>query len=265
MQTLPDAGRRPAALSILALTIAAWMSVPLRLLTPGNELDLGFTVNNTIFVIENAAMAGTVLLAVGSAAVRARRLLTGAVVVVALHLLFQLGTAGVQLVNGARPELLLGTLAGILVLMIALAGVLLARFVREPMSARRVGLAVALAGAVIHTVWTSVLFPLVAILPYVGQPPPEMVRSMALTTMLSLFVVVAAALCGWAAPASRRIGALLAAVVGVTWFVVLVGPVGAFGGVYLATQIVKVLLTLAAVPLAVVAGRRLAAPRQTGS
>jgi hypothetical protein len=270
MHTLPDAGRRPAALSILVLAIAMWMSVPLRLLVPGNELDLDFTVNNAIFVIENAAMAGTVVLAVGSAAVRGRRVLTGAVVVVGLHLLFQLGTAGVQLMNGARPELILGTLAGILVLLVALTGVLLARLLHTPTTARRAGLVVALVGAVIHTLWTNVLFPLVAILPY-GGPPPGMIWSLLLTMVLSLLAVAAVALCGWAAPTARRIGALLAAVVGVLGIVAATGATGAtgaisaFGGAYGAVQIVQGLITLAAVPFAVVAGRRLAAARQPGT
>lgn len=262
MHTLPDAGRRPAALSVLVLTIALWMAVPMRLLIPGNELDFGFTVNNAIFVIENAAMAGTVALAVGTAAVRGRRVLTGALVVVSLHLLLQLGTAGVQLVQGARPEIILGTLAGILVLMLALAGVLLARFVRSPRSARRAGLVVALAGALIHTLWTSVLLPLLAILPY-GGPPPGMIWSLLLTMVLSLLVVAATALCGWAAPTARRIGALLAAVVGVLGILSASGAIGAFGGAYGTVQVVQALVTLAAVPFAVIAGLRLATARRT--
>ncbi|GAB2498602.1 hypothetical protein GCM10027063_42710 [Promicromonospora xylanilytica] len=262
MHTLPDAGRRPAALSVLVLTVALWMAVPMRLLIPGNELDFGFTVNNAIFVIENAAMAGTVVLAVGTAAVRGRRVLTGASVIVGLHLLLQLGTAGVQLMQGARPELVLGTLAGILVLMMALAGVLLARFVRSPRSARRAGLVVALVGALIHTLWTSVLLPLLAILPH-GGPPSGMVWPLLLTMVLSLLVVAAAALCGWAAPTSRRIGALLAAVVGVLGLLSASDAIGAFGGAYGAVQIVQALVTLAAVPFAVVAGRRLAVVRQS--
>ena len=93
MTPLPDAGRRPAALSILALALAAWTAVPQRLLLPRGELDLGFTTNNVIYVMENAATAGTVLLAVGAAALRARRLLVVAVVVVGVHLLVQAGTA----------------------------------------------------------------------------------------------------------------------------------------------------------------------------
>ncbi|MFD2793974.1 hypothetical protein ACFS27_10495 [Promicromonospora vindobonensis] len=262
MHTLSDAGRRPAALSVLVLVVALWMGVPLRLLIPGNELDFGFTVNNAIFVIENAAMAGTVVLAVGSAAVRGRRVVTGAVVVIGLHLLLQLGTAAVELMNGARPELILGTLAGILVLMVALAGVLLARLLRNPTTARRAGLIVALVGATIHTLWTNVLLPLVAILPY-GGPPPGMIWSLLLNMVLSLLVVAAAALCGWAAPTARRIGALLAAVVGVLGIASASGAIGALGGAYGAVQIVQGLVTLAAVPLAVVAGRRLAAARPT--
>lgn len=261
MHTLPDAGRRPAALSILVLTLALWMSVPLRLLISGNELDLGLTVNNAVFVIENAAMAGTVLLAVGSAAVRARRVLTGATVVASLHLVLQVGTVGVQIVNGVRPELVLGSLAGILVLVLALGGVLLARFLPTPRTARRAGLAVALAAAIIHTLWTSVLLPLVAVLPY-GGPPPGMVWPLLLTMALSSIIVAAAALCGWAAQAARRIGALLAAVVGVLGLVAAAGSTDAFGAAYGAVQIAQALITLAAVPLAVIAGRRLAASRQ---
>jgi hypothetical protein len=261
MHTLPDAGRRPAALSVLLLTVAVWMAVPMRLLVPGNELDLGFTVNNAIFVIENAAMAGTVVLGVGAAALRARRVVVGAVAVVGLHLLFQLGTAGVQLVNGARPELILGTLVAILVLTVMLGGVLIALFVRKPMTARRAGLAVTLVAALIHTLWTNVLLPVVAILPY-GGPPPGMVGSLVLTMALNLLVVAAAALCGWAALTARRIGALLAAVVGVLGIVAAAGATGAFGVGYGAAQFVQALLTLGAVPFAVVAGRRQAVARQ---
>lgn len=263
MHTLPDAGRRPAAFSVLVLAIALWMAVPLRLLIPGNELDLDLTVNNAVFVIENAAMAGTVVLAVGAAAVRARRVLTGAVVVVGLHLLLQVGTAGVQLLDGARPELVLGTLAGILVLLLALAGVLLARFVRAPATARRAGLVVALVGAVIHTLWKSVLLPVVATLPY-GGPPTGMIWSLLLNMVLSLLVVAAAALCGWAAPTTRRIGALLAAVVGVLGIVAVTGAAGFFGEAYGVVLIVQGLITLAAVPFAVLAARRLAAVRRPG-
>jgi hypothetical protein len=264
MQTLPDAGRRPAALSILALTIALWMFVPLRLLVlvPGKESEIGFSVYDAIFAIENFAMAGTVVLAVGSAAVRARRVLTGAIVVVGLHLLFQMGTAAVQLVEGGLPEMILGTLARILALMMVLVGVVLARFVRRPAVACRAGLTVALLGATIHTLWTNVLLPLVGIMPY-GGPPPGLVWSLLLSMVPDLLVVAAAALCGWAASVARRVGALLAAVVGVLGLVGEAGSSEDFGGVYGALQIVQLLLVLVAVLLAVVAARRLAAPRQT--
>jgi hypothetical protein len=261
MHTLPDAGRRPAALSVLVLAVAGWASVPLRLLIPGNELDFGFTMDNAIFVVENAAMTGTVVLGVGAAALRARRVLIGAIVVVGVHLLFQLGTAGVQLANGARPEPILGTLAAILVLGVVLAGVLLALLLRTPSTARRAGLAVALAGAVVHTLWTSVLLPVVAMLPY-GWPPPGLVGSLMLAMALNLLVVAAVALCGWAASATRRVGALLAAVVGVLGIAAGAGAIGTLGGAYAAGQIVQALLTLAAVPFAVIAGRRQAAARQ---
>ncbi|WP_275005045.1 hypothetical protein [Promicromonospora iranensis] len=261
MHTLTDAGRRPAALSVLVLAVAGWTSVPLRLLIPGNELDFGFTMDNAIFVVENAAMTGTVVLGVGAAALRVRRVLVGAIAVVGVHLLFQFGTAGVQLVNGARPELILGTLVAILVLGVVLAGVLLALLLRTPSTARRAGLAVALVGAVVHTLWTSVLLPVVAMLPY-GGPPPGMVGSLMLTMALNLLVVAAVALCGWAASAARRVGALLAGVVGVLGIAAGAGAIGALGGAYAAVQIVQALLTLAAVPFAVVAGRRQATARQ---
>ena len=257
MNTLPDAGRRPAALSILALALAAWMSVPLRLLIPGSELDLGFTMNNAVFVVENAAMAGTVLLAVGSVALRARRLLVAAAVVVGVHLLFQIGTAVVQLVLGARPDLILGTLAEILVLTVLAAGVLLALLLRDPRSARRTGLIVALVGAVVHTLWTSVLLPLVSMLPY-GDLVPGMIESLLLAVGLNLLAVAVAPLCGWVAPMARRIGALLAAVVGVLGIVGAVGSFGPLGVAVAAMQALQGLLTLGAVPFAVVAGRRLA-------
>ncbi|MDR7383354.1 hypothetical protein [Promicromonospora iranensis] len=264
MHTLPDAGRRPAALSVLVLAVAGWTSVPIRLLIPGNELDLSFTMNNAIFVIEDAAMAGTVLLGVGAAALRARRVLIGAMAIVGVHLLLQLGTAGVQLANGARPELILGTLVAILVLGVVLAGVLLALLLRTPTTARRAGLVVALLGAVVHTLWTSVLLPVVAMLPY-GGPPPRVVGSLLLAMAINLLVVAAAALCGWAASAARRVGALLAGVVGVLGIAAGAGAIGAVDGAYGAYgagQIVQALLTLAAVPFAVIAGRRQAAARR---
>ncbi|PUB28746.1 hypothetical protein C8K30_103167 [Promicromonospora sp. AC04] len=257
MKTLPDAGRRPAALSILALALAAWMSVPMRLLIPGNELDLGFTMNNAVFVVENAAMVGTVVLAVGSAALRAGRLLVASAVVVGVHLLFQVGTAVVQLVLGARPDLILGTLAEILVLVVVAAGVLLALLLRDPRSARRTGLIVALVGAVVHILWTSVLLPLVSMLSY-GDLLPGIVGSLLLSTLLGLLGVAAAALCGWASPVARRIGAVLAAVVGAFGILAAAGSIGPLGGAYAAVQVLEGLLVLSAVVFAVVAGRRLA-------
>ncbi|GAA2244870.1 hypothetical protein GCM10010413_55350 [Promicromonospora sukumoe] len=255
MNLVPDAGRRPAALSILALTVAAWMAVPLRLLIPGSELDLGFTTNNAVFVVENAAMAGTVLLAVGSAALRARRVLIAATVAVGAHLLLQVGTAGVQLVLGARPELLLGTLAEILVLGVVAAGVLLALFLRDPRTARRAGVVVTLVGAVIHTLWTSVLLPAVSMLSY-GGVLPGMIGSLLVSAVLGLLVVAAAVLCGWASSVTRRIGALLAAVVAVLGMLAAAGSSGYFGAGYAAAQILQGLLMLSVVPFAVVAARR---------
>ncbi len=257
MNFVPEAGRRPAVLSILLLAVAAWISVPLRVLIPQAQLDLGFTLDNTVFVVENAAMMSTVVLALGSVALRAQRLLVAAAVVAGVHLLFQLGTAVVQLVLGARPELILGTLVEILVLAVVLAGVLLALLLRDPRSARRTGLVVALVGAVVHTLWTSVLLPLVSMLPY-GDLPPGMVGSLLLTVGLNLLAVAAAPLCGWAAPTARRIGALLAAVVGVLGIVGAVGSLGPLGVAVAAMQALQGLLTLSAVPFAVVAGRRLA-------
>ncbi|MEV0893006.1 hypothetical protein [Promicromonospora sp. NPDC050262] len=257
MNPLPDAGRRPAALSILALTVAAWTAVPLRLALPGTELDLGFTLNNTVFVVENAATAGTVLLALGSAALRARRLLVGAVVVVGAHLLFQMGTAVVQLVLGARPDLILGTLAEIFVLLVVATGALLALLLRDPGTARRAGVVVVLVGAVIHTLWTSVLLPVVSVVSY-GSLLPGMVGSLLLGAALGLLVVAAAALCGWASPTTRRIGALLAAVVAVLGLLAAAGSFGVLGAGYAVVQILQGVLMLAAVPCAVVAARRLA-------
>ncbi|MFD6443647.1 hypothetical protein ACFWEJ_01000 [Promicromonospora sp. NPDC060204] len=257
MNQLPDAGRRPAALSILALAAGAWTAVPLRLVIPGTELDLGFTVNNAVFVVENAATAGTVLLALGSAALRARRLLIGAVVVVGVHLLLQVGTAVVQLVLGARPDLLLGTLAEIFVLLVVGTGVLLALFVSDPRSARRAGVVVVLVGAVIHTLWTSVLLPVVSMLSF-GGLLPGMIGSLLLSTAIGLLVVAAAVLCGWAAPTTRRIGALLAAVVAVLGLLAAAGSFEMLGVGYAVVQILQGMLTLAAVPCAVVAARRLA-------
>ncbi|MFJ3402709.1 hypothetical protein [Promicromonospora sp. NPDC090134] len=257
MNPLPDAGRRPAALSVLALALAAWTAVPLRLVIPGTELDLGFTVNNAVFVVVNAATAGTVLVAVGSAALRARRLLIGAVVVVGVHLLVQIGTAVVQLVLGARPDLLLGTLAEVFVLAVMATGVLLALLLRDPWTARRAGLVVTLVGAVIHTLWTSVLLPVVSMLSF-GGLLPGMVGSLVLSAALALLVVAAAALCGWASPTTRRIGAALAAVVAVLGLLAAAGSFGVLGAGYAVVQILQGVLMLAAVPCAVVAARRLA-------
>lgn len=255
MNPLPDAGRRPAALSIIALALAAWMAVPQRLLLPRSELDLGFTTNNVIYVVENAATAGTVLLALGAAALRARRLLVAAVVVVGAHLLVQAGTAVVQLALGARPDLLLGTLAEIFVLAVVATGVLLALLLSDPRTARRAGLVVVLVGAVIHTLWTSVLLPVVSMLSF-GGFPPGMIGSLLLSAALGLVVVAAAALCGWAAPVTRRIGALLAAVVAVLGLLAAAGSFGVLGAGYAVAQILQGLLMLTVVPFAVVAARR---------
>lgn len=267
MTSLPDAGRRPAALSVLALAVALWMSVPARLLVPGTELNLGFTLDNAVFVIENAAMAGTVAFAVGATALRARRVLIAAIVVTGLHLVLQLGTVVVQLVNGARPELVLDTLVAALALTVVLGGAVLARVLRTPAAARRTGVVVVLVGALIHSLWTNVLLPLVALLPN-GGPPPGLIGALALNVSMSLLVVAAAVLCGWASPTSRRIGALLVAVVGVFGLVAMPGPFSAFDAsdtAYAAVRVVRGLVMLAAVVLAVAAARRLVAARQTTS
>jgi hypothetical protein len=267
MTSLPDAGRRPAALSVLALAVAAWMSVPVRLLVPGTELNLGFTLDNAVFVIENAAMTGTVVLAVGATALRARRVLTGAIVVTALHLVLQFGTVVVQLVNGARPELVLDTLVAVLALAVVLGGAVLARVLRTPAAARRTGVIVVLVGALIHSLWTNVLLPLVALMPY-GGPPPGLIGALAQNVTMSLLVVAAAVLCGWALPTTRRIGALLVAVVGVLGLVSMPGQISAFDvgdTAYAAVRVVRGLLMLAAVVLAVAAARRLVAARQATS
>jgi hypothetical protein len=261
MNSLPDAGRRPAALGVLALAVAAWMAVPLRLLIPGVELDLGLTTDNVFFVVENAAMPGTLVLAAGATALRARRVLTAALTVVGVHLAFQLGTACVQLVNGVRPDVLLGTLVTALVLTVVLGGALLSRLLGSPAAARRNGVVVVLVGALVHTLWTTVLLPLVAIIPY-GGPPPGMIGSLLLSTVLSLFVIAAAALCGWASPTTRRVGALLAAVAGVLGTLAAAGANGVLGGAYAAVLVLEGVLMLAAVPFAVVAGRRLTAARE---
>lgn len=257
MNQLPDAGRRPAAIAVLALALAlvAWTAVPQRLLLPGQGIDLGFTTNNVVYVVANAATAGTVLLAVGAAALRARRLLVAAVVVVGAHLLALVGTAVVQLAFGARPELLLGTLAEIFVLAVVATGVLLALLLRDPRTARRAGLVVVLVGAVIHTLWTSVLLPVVSMLSF-GGFPPGMIGSLLLSAALGLVVVAAAALCGWAAPVTRRIGALLAAVVAVLGLLAAAGSFGVLGAGYAVAQILQGLLMLTVVPFAVVAARR---------
>jgi hypothetical protein len=87
---------------------------------------------------------------------------------------------------------------------------------------------------------------------------PGMIGSLLLSTALSLLVVAAAALCGWAAPMTRRIGALLAAVVAVLGFLAAAGSFGLLGGGYAVSQILQGLLMLTVVPFAVVAARRLA-------
>ncbi|WP_129787372.1 hypothetical protein [Promicromonospora panici] len=264
MKSLPDAGRRPAALSVLLLAVAVWMSVPLRLLVPGTELDLGFTAANAVYVVENAAMAGTIVLAVGATVLRARRVLTVAIVVVGAHLLLQIGTATVQLLQGALPEYLLGTLLAMLELVLVLAGALLARLLHGPAAARRTGFWVVLAGALLYILWASMLQPVIAMMPY-GGPLPGMISSYLTIMLLNLLAVAAAVLCGWASPVTRRIGAVLAGVVGVLGIAGAVGVIGDNGGAYGAVQIVQGLLLLAVVPFAVVAARRLAASRQDTS
>jgi hypothetical protein len=264
MKSLPDAGRRPAALSVLLLAVAVWMSVPLRLLVPGTELDLGVTAANAVYVVENAAMAGTIVLAVGATVLRARRVLTAAIVVVGAHLLVQVGTATVQLVQGALPEYLLGTLLAMLELVLVLAGALLARLLHGPTSARRTGFWVVLAGALLYILWASVLQPVIVMMPY-GGPLPGMISSYLLIMLLNLLAVAAAVLCGWASPTTRRIGAVLAGVVGVLGIAGAVDVIGDYGGAYGAVQIVQGLLLLAVVPFAVVAARRLAASRQAAN
>jgi hypothetical protein len=264
MKSLPDAGRRPAALSVLLLAVAVWMSVPLRLLVPEAELDLGFTTTNAVYVVENTAMAGTIVLAVGATVLRARRVLTAAIVVVGAHLLVQVGTATVQLIQGALPEYLLGTLLAMLELVVVLAGMLLARLLPGPTSARWTGFWVVLAGALLYVLWASVLQPVIAMMPY-GGPLPGMISSYLVIMALNLLAVAAAVLCGWASPVTRRIGAVLAGVVGVLGIAGAMGAIGVYGGAYGAVQIVQGLLLLAAMVLAVVSGRRLAASRQAGN
>lgn len=262
MKSLPDAGRRPAALSVLLLTVAVWMSVPLRLLVPGTELDLGVT--SVVYVIENAAMAGTIVLAVGATVLRARRVLTAVIVVVGLHLVVQVATGTAQLLQGVRPEYLLGTLLAMLELVLVLAGALLARLLHEPTSARRTGLWVVLAGALLYILWASVLQPVIAMMPY-GGPLPGMIGSYLLILLLNLLAVAAAVLCGWASPVTRRIGAVLAGVVGVLGIAGAVSMMGVYGGAYGAVQIVQGVLLLGVVPFAVVAARRVAASRRAVS
>ncbi|WP_454860625.1 hypothetical protein [Promicromonospora soli] len=264
MKSLPDAGRRPAALSILLLAVAVWMSVPLRLLVPGTEVNLGFTDANAVYLVENAAMAGTIVFAVGATVLRARRVLTAAIVVVGVHLLVQIGTATVQLVQGALPEYLLGTLLAMLELVLVLTGALLARLLHGPTLARRTGFWVVLAGALLYILWASVLQPVIAMMPY-GGPLPGMIRSYLQIMLLNLLAVAAAVLCGWASPVTRRIGAVLAGSVGVLGIAGAVGAIDGYGGAYGAVQIVQGLLLLAVVPFAVVAARRLAASRRDAS
>ncbi|MCP2265160.1 hypothetical protein ACFQHV_18340 [Promicromonospora thailandica] len=261
MKSLPDAGRRPAALSVLLLAVAVWMSVPLRLLAPGREVDLGFSTTNAVYVIENAAMAGTIVLAVGATVLRARRVLTAVIVVVGVHLLVQVGTAVVQLVEGAMPEFLLGTLLAMLELVLVLAGALLARLLHEPTSARRTGFWVVLSGALLYILWASVLQPVIVMMPY-GGPLPGMVGSYLLILLLNLLAVAAAVLCGWASPLTRRIGAVLAGVVGVLGIAGVAGMTGVYSDAYVAVQIAQGALLLAVVPFAVVAARRVAASRR---
>src|SRR5690606_30955460 len=238
MKSLPDAGRRPAALSLLLLAVAVWTSVPLRLLVPGTELDLGFTTGNTVYLIENAAMAGTIVVAVGATVLRARRVLTAVIVVVGLHLLLQVGTAVAQLVQGARPELLLGTLLSMLELGLVLVGALLARLLHEPTSARRTGFWVVLAGATLYVVWGSVLEPVIAMMPY-GGPLPGMLGSYLVILVLNLLAVAAALLCGWPSAVTRRIGAVLAGVFGVLGIAGAVGSAEVWSETYRAVQVVQ--------------------------
>jgi hypothetical protein len=143
----------------------------------------------------------------------------------------------------------------------------LARVLYTPVGARRTGVIVVLIGAFIHTLWTNMLQPVVAIMPY-GGPPPGLMGALALNLELSLLVVAVPVLFGWASPTSRVIGALLAVIVGVLGIVAVPGAfggLGVYGAAYTAVQVARGLVVLAAVFLAVVAARRLAESRQAAN
>lgn len=258
--SLPDAGRGPALLGVLLIVVAMWMAVPQRLALPGHELNLGFTMNNAIFLVENSAMWATLLLAAGAAALRSKRLLLAAVIVVGVHLLFQVGTMVVQLALGATPDLILGTGFAILSLVTVVAGLLVALLVRSPRSARLVGLIIVLVGALVHALLSNVLLPMISLLSY-GGVPPGLVGSLVLSTAQSVLLLAVVALVGWAAPVARRVGAVLAVLVAALGVVSAVQAFGNFGPVYSVFQILPPVLVFVAVAPAVLAARRLAGER----
>ncbi len=74
--------------------------------------------------------------------------------------------------------------------------------------------------------------------------------------VMSMGHSAAAVLCGWASSVTRRIGALLAAVVAVLGVLAAANSFGMFGVAYPVVQILQGLLMLSVVPFAVVAARR---------
>ena len=255
--SLPDAGRGPALLGVVLIAAAMWMAVPQRLSLPGQGLNLGFTLNNAIFVVENAAMWGTLLLAVGATVLQARRFLVAAVVVAGVHLLVQVGTVVVPLVRGATPDLILGLGFAILRLVTVVAGLLVALLLRSARSARLVGLIVVAAGAVMHTLLSNVLLTMISVQAY-GGAQAGLTGSLLIGAVHHVILLAVVVLVAWAAPAARRIGAVLTALLaGLAGFTALQVS-GAFGTAYALFQILFPVLLLAAVVPTVIAARRVA-------
>ena len=254
--SLPDAGSGPALVGVVLIAVAMWLAVPQRLSIPGQELNLGFTLNNAIFVVENAAMWGTLLLAVGAAVLQSRRFLVASVVVVGAHLLVQVGTAVVQMVLGATPDLVLGTGFAILCLVTVGAGLLVALLLRNPRQARLIGLVVA-AGAVMHALLSNVLLTLISLQAY-GGAPAGLLGSLLIGVVQHVVLLAVVVLVGWSASVTRRIGAVVAALVAVLGGFGAIQAFGSLGVAYSIFQILPSVLLLAAVVPAVIAARRVA-------
>ena len=106
----PSADVRPPtalpALAVLMIVFSSWVLAPLRL-ARGWPPDLGFTRDNTLYVLITTTAAATVLLVLGAVSVRARWLVVAAGVVALLHGAAAAAMLLIQLMGEARAEFLL--------------------------------------------------------------------------------------------------------------------------------------------------------------